>query len=124
VEDIEDNRCPAIHEHDMAPDDHVCAVRWRWRQPPFKVERARLNFLLQTWRKCSSANKLLFQAGRQLISLGQSGRQSISMLRIPVPHLFPVAIPIIVTVIFTTVTFVVFVIAVFFVSFAVSLSLT
>jgi hypothetical protein len=48
----------------------------------------------------------------------------LAMLCIPVPHLFPVAIPIIFTAIFTTATVIVFVIAVLFVSLAVTLSLT
>ena len=112
VKNVEYHVGPAIHKHDMPPDNYVGTVRWRRRQPPFKVRRAGLDAFPQTRRKCSAANKLLFQAGRQLIPLGQSGRQSLAMLGVPVAHFFPVAIPIIVVPIFTTVAVIVFVIAV------------
>jgi hypothetical protein len=108
----------------MPADNHVSAVRWRRRQPLFEVRRAGLNVLLQTRRKCSAANELLFQAGRQLIPLGQSGRQTFAMFRVPMAHFFPVAIPIIVAPIFTSATVTLFVIAVLFASLAVTLSLT
>ncbi len=107
----------------MSSNDDVSPIRWRRRQSPFKVRWARLNFLLQTRRKGSAADELLFQTGRQLIPLGQSGRQTFAMLRVPMAHFFPVAVPIIVAAIIANVTVIVFVIAVLFVTFAVTLSL-
>jgi hypothetical protein len=63
---------------------------------------------------------LLFQARRQLIALGQAGRQTFAMLRVPMAHLFPVAIPIIVAAIVAAIAIV---IAIVGVSLAMPLSL-
>jgi hypothetical protein len=46
VKNVEYHVGPAIHEHDMPADNHVCTVRWRRRKAPFEVWRAGLDALL------------------------------------------------------------------------------
>jgi hypothetical protein len=118
VENIQYYIRPAIQEHNMTADRYVGAVGRRRRQSPFEVRRAGLDFFLQAGRKSPTPDKLPFQTWWQLIALGQTGRQSITMVCVPVPHLFPVTIAIVFTAIITLV------IAVFSMSFAVTFTFT
>jgi hypothetical protein len=92
VKHIYDSEAPDIDQHDVAADELVTAVGRRRRQSPLKVFRATLHLLAETRRQCAPRLKLPFQSRRQLVALGQPGRQMVAMVAIPGPHLVAVAI--------------------------------
>jgi hypothetical protein len=74
----------------------VSAFRRRRRQLAFKVSRARLKALLETWRERTAPNELLFQSRRQAVFLGEPWRKMAFMLVIPPAHVFAVVICVVV----------------------------
>jgi uncharacterized membrane protein len=51
-----------------------------------------LNFLPQARWECAAHHELFLQTGRQLIPLGEAGREVVVMVVIPVPHSIAVVI--------------------------------
>ncbi len=95
MKDVENDVGPPVQQNDVCTDDDMCAIRRRRGQLSCQFRRAGLNFLLQTRRERATTNELPFETGRQLISLGEPGRQIGAMFCIPVAHFFPVAIAIV-----------------------------
>jgi hypothetical protein len=83
VKDVDNQVCFAIQQDDVATDQDVSTVRRRRRKAAFQFFRAGIHALLEPWRKRASANKLFFQARRELILLCQAGREMSIALHVP-----------------------------------------
>jgi hypothetical protein len=90
MEDVHNYVGSAIQQNNVSADEHVRAIgRW-WRQLPLEVFGTGLESFPKTWRERTAPHKLFFQSGRQLVSLGKSGRKIVLVVVIPSAHGFTV----------------------------------
>jgi hypothetical protein len=132
VKDVNDREAPGVEQNQAATDYDVAAIGWWRRQSALQFRRTRLILLSQTGRKRAVDHQLSFQAGRQAVALGESGRKVIMMVAIPASHLIAIAIVVTVMAMAPTMIFililtfapiiVIIVAVVFVVAVAVSLS--
>jgi len=73
-ENVNDHIRFAVQQNDVAADQDMCAIGWGRRQPTLQLNGSWIQTLLEARRKCSVANELLFESGRQAILLGKAGR--------------------------------------------------
>jgi hypothetical protein len=116
VENVHHNIGSAIQQNKVSAYQHMRALRGRRRQPPFQVFGTRLEAFLEARRKRTSLYKLFFQPRGQTVSLGESWREIVLVLVIPSAHSFAV-------VTFVVALVLVVIIAMFFVTLSVSVSM-
>jgi len=92
MENSQDHGGLAIQQHQVAADDDVLAIRRRRREFANKFDRRRLDPLAQSRREGAAFNELPFESRRQLVSLGQAGRQMVLMIGVPRAKHFAVVI--------------------------------
>ncbi len=74
MENVNDHISLAIEQNNV-PANHDMRAIWRWwRQALFEFFGARLEAFLETRRERAALHKLLFQSGRQFITLGPDGK--------------------------------------------------
>src|SRR5215471_11597827 len=123
VKDIDNLEIPGVKQHDMAADQYMGTIRRRRWKLALQLIRAAVILLAQTRRKRTPPYQLPFQSGRKPVAFGQSRRQVILVIVMPIPAAKFVAIMIAIPVAIP-VTIVVIVIAMMFaVSVAVPVSL-
>jgi len=83
VVDVDDDVGLFVQENDVAADKKLTAVGRGRGQAVFEFLRARIKLFLQTRRERSVAHELLFETWRQMIFLGESGREMGFALVIP-----------------------------------------
>ena len=98
MENVQHHVCVSIQQHDIAANHKMRISSRRRRQTLLELLRARNHLLPQSWRECSARDELSFQAGRQLVPLGQTGRKVVAMFGVPAAYFVTVAIAVIMTV--------------------------
>lgn len=83
VEDVNDLKIGAVHQHQVAADENVCVVRGRRWKHDLYFMRAGLHVRTHTDRQNSMHHQEPFLSGRQPIALGKSGWQMVVMVVIP-----------------------------------------
>src|SRR5258708_11717961 len=97
MENVQHHVCASIQQHAIAGHHKMRISSRRRRQTLLELLRARNHLLPQSWRECSPRDELSFQAGRQLVPLGQTGRKAVAMFRVPAAYFVTVAIAVIMT---------------------------
>src|SRR5215831_10463928 len=123
VKDIDDLEIPGIQQHDMAADQYMSTIRRRWWKLALQLIRAAVILLAQTRRKRTPPYQLPFQSRRQPVALGQSRRQVVLVIVVPIPAAKFVAIMIAIPVAIL-VTIVIVIAMMFAVSVAVPVSVS
>src|SRR6266849_669401 len=98
MEDVQHHVCASIQQHDIAANHKMRISSRRRRQTLLELLRARNHLLPQSWRECSARDELSFQAGRQLVPLGQTGRKVVAMFVVPAAYFVTVPIFVLVAV--------------------------
>jgi hypothetical protein len=86
MEDVHNHICSAIYQNNVPPNQHMRAIRRRWRQPPLEIFGARLESFLKPWRERAAPYQLFFQSGGQPVSLSKPRRKVTLVVVIPSAH--------------------------------------
>lgn len=74
MKNVADHEVLPVQKNDMAADNDVLIIGWRWRQFTHQLGRAGLDIGAQAWRQSSVDYQLTFQARRQPVFLREAGR--------------------------------------------------
>jgi hypothetical protein len=92
VEDIQDDSCVAIPQHDVPSDDHAFAIGRRRGKPTLQFDRNHVYPAFQARRKRAADHKLPLQSGRQAISPGETRREVFVMFSVPTANFVAVMV--------------------------------
>jgi hypothetical protein len=76
----------AIEQNNVSANQHVCAIRRWWREPPLEIFGTGLKAFLESGREGAALYKLSFQPRRQPVFLGKPRRKTTLVVVVPSTH--------------------------------------